>query len=373
MTAGGPAAGLRADRDGRQPVPRVVRVRPRVRRVLTSQPALLGYLTLGTAGFCVGSIGWPTWFPVAAASIWLLIGGFLLRMRQLLVFFGAVALGVLSVAALRATPIAPGAGVSLAATAVLVALYARGRERLGVQGPTGASMIVDLRDRLQAQGIIPPLGPEWRCETVLRSAYGDSFSGDFLVASRSDDGRWLEIVLVDVSGKGQQAGTRALLLSGAFGGLLGALPRAAFLPAANRYLHRQSWEEGFATAVHIGVDLHTGAFQVSGAGHPPAAHFRRGSGRWHVVDSAQGPLLGVLTDPEFPPYQGVLDQGDALLLYTDGLVETRDRDIELGIDRLVGQAERVMKGGFVGGAARIVDGTRSGEGDDRALVLIWRV
>lgn len=371
MTAGGSVAPQRRARDGLAPG-YMVRVRPGIRRAVSSQPAVLGYLAAGLAALSVGSVLRPTWFPITGATIWILVGGFLLRMRYLLAFYLLLAVAVLAVAMARATPVPPGAGVILITTALLVAGYARGRERVGVQGPTGASMIVDLRDRLQAQGVVPPLGPGWRCETVLRSAYGDSFSGDFLVASRSEGGSWLELVLVDVSGKGQQAGTRALLLSGAFGGLLGALPRAEFLPAANRYLHRQQWDEGFATAVHLALDLDSGAFEVSGAGHPPAAHFRRGSGRWEVLGPGQGPLLGVLIEPAFPPHHGVLEPGDALLLYTDGLVETRDRDIDSGIDRLIGQAERVMTRGFGGGATRIVDGTRSGEGDDRALVLVWR-
>ncbi len=44
---------------------------------------------------------------------------------------------------------------------------------------------------------------------------------------------------------------------------------------------------------------------------------------------------------------------------------------KLGIDRLLGQAERVVASG-VGGAARILEGTRAGEADDRALVLVRR-
>ena len=56
-----------------------------------------------------------------------------------------------------------------------------------------------------------------------------------------------------MSGKGVDAGTRALLLSGAFGGLLGALPSEEFLAASNDYLLRQGWDEGFATAVHVGT------------------------------------------------------------------------------------------------------------------------
>ena len=162
------------------------------------------------------------------------------------------------------------------------------------------------------------------------------------------------------------------MLSGAFGGLLGAMPREGFLPAANRYLLRQSWDEGFATAVHLALDQQTGDFEVRAAGHPPVAHFHRGSGWWEVVADGRGPLLGVLDERHFPAHASRLERGDALLMYTDGLVENRGRDIELGIDRLVGAAERVMTRGFAGGANRIVDAARTGEADDRALVLIWR-
>ena len=79
-----------------------------------------------------------------------------------------------------------------------------------------------------------------------------------VVATRSADGRWFEVVLVDVSGKGVQAGTRSLLLSGALGGLLGEQEPNRFLTAANNYLLRQNWDEGFATAVGIDVDIRSG-------------------------------------------------------------------------------------------------------------------
>ena len=52
---------------------------------------------------------------------------------------------------------------------------------------------------------------------------------------------------------------------------------------------------------------------------------------------------------------GAAGHGDALLLYTDGMVETATRDIGLGIDRMLGQAERLLRGRFEGGAARLVD------------------
>ena len=262
--------------------------------------------------------------------------------------------------------------VAMGLTAVLMSGTTRSRARLGVQGSRGESMFVDLRDGLRAFGVLPTLPPGWHAETAVESAYGQSFSGDFVVATRSHGGRWLEITLVDVSGKGVDAGTRALLLSGALGGLLGEQDPDRFLPAANSYLLRQQWEEGFATAVHVSIDLSTGEYSIGNAGHPPAVHFANGSGRWEVLGETAGPLLGVIEDPDYPRSKRRLQRGDALVLYTDGVVESRYRDLTTGVDRMLGAAERLVRGGFAGGAKRLVGSARAGETDDRAVVMIWR-
>jgi hypothetical protein len=247
---------------------------------------------------------------------------------------------------------------------------ATSRARLGVQGNLGESMLVDLRDRLRTQGELPELPEGWGAELSVLSAYGDSFSGDFLVTSRA--GNRLELALVDVSGKGIAAGTRSLLLSGAFGGLLGSMPVDDFLPAANSYLLRQHWDEGFATAAHAFIDLDTGAFSLGSAGHPPAVRFSAGSGRWEVLEGDEGPVLGVTEGLDFPRIRGTLGRGDALLLYTDGVIETRNRDLRDGIDRMLGTAERMIGRGFEGMAAKVCAAARAGETDDRAAVLVWR-
>ena len=75
---------------------------------------------------------------------------------------------------------------------------------------------------------------------------------------------------------------------------------------------------------------------------------------------------------DYPRQIGRLDRGDALLLYTDGVIETRTRDLHVGIDRMLGEAERLVSRGFAGGAARICAAALAGETDDRAVVLIWR-
>lgn len=265
--------------------------------------------------------------------------------------------------------------VVVLAVAVIAHEVAVRRDLLGLPAMRSDAMLVELRDRLRAQGEIPPLPCGWQIEVSLQSAGGAAFAGDFITSSLTQgaDGRpRLELSLVDVSGKGIAAGTRALLLSGALGGLLGAVPPELFLVEANRYLLRQDWPEGFATAVHVTLDLATGDYALESAGHPPAVHFEAGSGRWRASD-VSGPLLGVMSNVSYTRGRGILGPGDALLLYTDGVVEVPGRDIEVGLDRLLGAAERlVARGGFAGGAQRLVDEVAGAALDDRALVLVWR-
>jgi hypothetical protein len=329
----------------------------------------LGALAVALTGLV---IAWPGLVPVTVLVVPLMLASLMMGPRQL-PWFVAFLLALLLATVPRQPPIAPRTGFAIAIIFVLcliVLTTSFRRTRLGVGGMLGEAMLVDLRDRILNQGDVPVLPSGWLVETALRSAGGTPFAGDFVVSGRPRGSTRLEIAVVDVSGKGEQAGTRALLLSGAFGGLLGALPAADFLPAANDYLLRQGWEEGFATAVHLSLDLATGGFEVRTAGHPPPAQLGAGSGRW-VIQEGEGPVLGLIEDAEFGTVTGQLRPGDALLLYTDGLVETPRRDIGLGIDRMLGQAEGLLRGVFDGGADRLVDALGS-DNDDRALVLVHR-
>jgi len=314
--------------------------------------------------------------PITLLLVPLLVGSLLLGPRTLPWFVVFVlTLTVVAVGGRRARDlvIPPAAVTGIAMVFLLgliVLLMSFRRSRLGVAGIQGESMFVDLRDRILNQGGIPVLPVDWHVQSALASAGGTLFAGDFVVASRPARDR-LEVVVVDVSGKGEQAGTRALLLSGAFGGLLGALPPDQFLPAANEYLLRQGWEEGFATAVHLSVNLTSGAFDIRTAGHPPAVWRAAGSGRWSVLGS-EGPILGLIPGAEFEVATGVLAHGDAVLLYTDGMVEQPRRDIDLGIDRLVGEAESLLRGNFLDSAQRLVDALGS-RNDDRATVVVHRL
>ncbi|MEU8245772.1 PP2C family protein-serine/threonine phosphatase [Nonomuraea sp. NPDC048916] len=308
------------------------------------------------------------WFSPSLLILITLLGGLQLRLASLakLLVAVAVALGYIAIT-LGVGRIGLGLMVTIGFTTVLAVLMARTRGKLGVQGLRGDAMLLELRDRLKSQGELPALPKDWGAKVVLKQAGGSSFGGDFLVSMRDDDK--VEIALVDVSGKGVDAGTRALLLSGTFGGLLGSVDD--FLPACNAYLHRQRGDEGFVTAVHVRLDLATGAYTITSAGHPPVVKFDAGTGNWQVA-TAKGVVLGVVPDLHCEPDSGTLRKGDALLLYTDGLIEEPGRDIDAGLDKLLGEAERLLPSGFRDGARALVNVMSSGHNDDCALVLIWR-
>ncbi|MER5882221.1 PP2C family protein-serine/threonine phosphatase [Streptomyces sp. NPDC001941] len=339
--------------------------------------ALVG-LILTIPAITLGTIAMPVWVSPPALVLPIVAGGLLLRPASLLGLYAgtAAALIVESVALGPYTQgpgrVTPGTVLVVAACGLFGLLIAQFRARVGVPWRRGGTMLFDLRERIRVQSSLPALPRGWHHEMALRPAGGQSFSGDFVVAARTNGGRTLEVVLTDVSGKGMDAGSRALLLSGAFGGLLGSLPPHGFLPAANGYLLRQDWDEGFATSIHLVLDLESGDYELLSAGHLPALQLHAGSGRWEEKDAAEGPLLGVYDGAEFHPAKGSLRPGDVLMLFTDGLVEAADRDIAEGVDRLTGEADRYVASGFQGAAWHLIEACAKDVNDDRALLLISR-
>lgn len=313
--------------------------------------------------------------PVSTYFVWLVVGMLLLKYRQLLVLIVYTVGGALTLALVDG--LADGEFGSARASGMLalvlggaLILYQSAQQRSGLPVPLGGAMLADLRDRLRRQGTVPPLPDGWQCQTAMLAAHEVGYAGDFMVARLDRDTARLEMVLVDVVGKGVAAGTDALHFAGALGGLIGALPPVALVEAANDFLFRQESDETFATAVHVLVDLRTGGYELHSAGHPPALVWRGATGEW-TTDPARGTALGVAPRPELHHSTGVLAPGDALLFYTDGVVERGRRDIDDGIDWLRHTARDAVSTGFEGAARRILRQVPRGD-DDRAVLLLSR-
>ncbi|WP_457206711.1 PP2C family protein-serine/threonine phosphatase [Nocardioides sp. P5_C9_2] len=333
-----------------------------------SQLYVLGILLGLSAASLVAS--WVAYdlVPLTVWFVWLLLGVLILRAGPLLVLSGFILL-----AATAATLHDDLDGPSAAALVTLVASVGlavgqSSRQRSGLPVALSEPMLAQLRDRLQRQGVVPDLPVPWRSQSAMLSAHGTGYAGDFLVADLRED-RHLEMVLVDVCGKGAAVGPQALQFAGALGGLLGALPPDALMRAANAFLLRQDSDESFATAVHVRVDLETGDYTITSAGHPPVLHWRPAAADWGV-DNARGTALGVVDDPELRASEGRLGEGEALMFYTDGVIETRGRDLDDGLAWLRDVARgAVLTHGF-DGLARAVLRTVPRGNDDRAVLVL---
>jgi hypothetical protein len=336
-----------------------------------SQALALAVLLAGVAVSLV--ISWHAYdaLPVTAYLVWLLIGMLLLRFAPLLVLCVATLVAGLA-ATVHQGPIegARAAAVVTVLIAVGLLLFQSSRQRSGLPGSLGEAMLADLRDRLQAQGKVPPLPEGWSCQSAMLAAHGAGYAGDFLVADLDEHGR-LEMILVDVCGKGVGAATQALQFAGALGGLIGALPPLALLEAANDFLLRQFADDSFATAVHVVVDLQHGSYSIVSAGHPPALSWSGQQQAW-TVDNSRGTALGVARRPELSASTGVLEPGDALMFYTDGVIESRTADLDEGIAWLQGAGRDAMAEGVPGAARRIVRRVARGD-DDRAVLILARM
>lgn len=264
--------------------------------------------------------------------------------------------------------------LALGATVAIVALINRMWGRTGgVTQEVAANMLTDLRRRHEVQTHMPTLPEQWTLDTAVLPAHGEAFCGDVVVGCEVKG--IFNAAVLDVSGKGSTAASRAVLLGGAVSGLLGALEPDRVLPATNDYLVRQGWTDGFATATHVAVNLESGAFCLGSAGHPAAVQFHAGTGRWEPLRTGAGVVLGILEDldeADYPRLEGRLDRGDVLVLYSDGVVEHKDVDISQGIDRMLGVADREITASLDGSARRICEMARAGESDDRTVVVLKR-
>jgi hypothetical protein len=129
-------------------------------------------------------------------------------------------------------------------------------------------------------------------------------------------------------------------------------------------LARSMSESHIATCVYAVYDPVAGECVVASAGHPPPLLVTPGGGV-DLVQITPGAPLGV-GGQRFEEREFTVEPGSALGLYTDGLVEDHDRDIETGIDELLGTISKAASSG-VGPSGHGHSGAPTGAGESRWL------
>ena len=97
----------------------------------------------------------------------------------------------------------------------------------------------------------------------------------------------------------------------------------------------------YASFAAVFMDFENNVMEFAGAAHPPAVHYRSESADTELL-SSETTLLGI-RDPlpaSCGSHHRKLRSGDWLVLYTDGLIDARDRHkIFYGIERLISFVE----------------------------------
>lgn len=140
------------------------------------------------------------------------------------------------------------------------------------------------------------------------------------------------ILVGDVSGKGVPAAlTMAQMLAQFRLHARDLDSPAEVLMRLNAELAERSRRGLFCSAAYLTLDLTSGTVTCANAGHPPALHIgERGA---TLFSDASGPPMGIV--PEFPwsDVTTTLEPGDALVLYSDGIIEARSMNTRTETDK----------------------------------------
>jgi serine phosphatase RsbU (regulator of sigma subunit)/anti-sigma regulatory factor (Ser/Thr protein kinase) len=157
--------------------------------------------------------------------------------------------------------------------------------------------------------------------------------GDWYESIALPGGR-VALVVGDVAGHGVRAAVTMGRLRTAIKTLtMLELPPAETLQRLDDLMHELGeLEPHFATCVYAIYDTVDGSCEVASAGHLPPLLVRP-DGNSEFLDVSPAPPLGIGASP-IASRTLQIEDGSLLVMYTDGLVEKRTEDIDLGLDRL---------------------------------------
>lgn len=193
-----------------------------------------------------------------------------------------------------------------------------------------------------------------------------SLGGDWFEAAELPDGRAL-LAIGDVSGHGLPAIAHMAELRHALIGLtMTGEPADRLLSWLNELvLHRLDGTTATALIGHLDPDRRL--FTWGQAGHLAPILVRDGLAR--QLDPPKGVLLGATGDRPYRLTSTGLRPGDVLLLFTDGLVERRTRDLDAGLELALAAAGELPPHDLESGLDRLLDRIGGPNPEDDACLL----
>ncbi len=205
-----------------------------------------------------------------------------------------------------------------------------------------------------------------------------SIGGDYFDYLPLPDGR-IVFSLGDVAGKGIAAALlMARLYSAARYHVLSQESLAEALASLNREIASGGLGHRFITFVLAAIDPTTGIVTMANAGHLQPI-VRRAGGKTEILSTElSGMPLGVVKEQDYEQMELVLEPGDALFLYTDGVTEAMDANRELfrteGVARFLETAPESLEESVEGLVVEVEKFTGGGrQADDMCVVAVRRL
>jgi len=251
---------------------------------------------------------------------------------------------------------------------ILVVYFLRAEEQR-VRGPMAEVRLA----REVHQRLVPEIARRIGSYEIYGVSVPSGQVGGDLVDVIQNGKSWIAYV-ADVCGHGVPAGmVMAMVKSAAHASSSQQAPLAAFLNQLNGVLKELSAPNDFVTFVCIaGGDGPEVQFSI--AGHHPILHLRKKTG---VVEerSVSNPPLAVFSSPDFSTASLECDDGDMVVVVTDGLTEAADKNgRELGLEPLKSVLLQSADAPLRATAQALRDAAlRQGKQvDDQTVLLVWR-
>lgn len=211
----------------------------------------------------------------------------------------------------------------MAAPAAMMLSIARHHEELVVRNRH--SYDLELASQIQKsflpREVIAVEGFELFAEYKAAFSVGGDFYDVFWVAPNR-----LGVFVGDIAGKGVSG---ALLMARISSEMRSAavtlIEPVEVLAAMNEALLARDQPELFFTAIYLTVNVRTGDIVLANAGHPNAYLVDASGVVKEVVDGAAGPI-GIVEEAKFESTRMHLEDGDSLVIYTDGVIEATAAD-----------------------------------------------
>jgi len=186
---------------------------------------------------------------------------------------------------------------------------------------------------------------------------GSAGGGDVYYVSACATGRITRLLIADVCGHGATVCDTAATLRGLMRRYVNFIDQTKFVRAMNEQFTAMSAANCFATAIVTTFFAPTGRLSLCNAGHPPPLLYRAATDEWSILEESPATAeamaaddrdlnipLGLIDATPYEQFEVDLEVGDAVVCYTDALIESCDaQGGDLGTRGLLDCARRTPR------------------------------